>query len=224
MQDGLQGRGEGASPHPAEHVCASVGELKGPAAPSPYPLGLRTTDTVAAVAAGDLIGRGDCDIFVAVKSDTCRGSLRVLIDRLCGVSPRRGGVGEGHGALLDPPAEDLDAESAGLDHGVGLGQGARLFEGACAVCHEPGVRPSMFNAGPHLGLNTNLHLDRPDNFLRVILHGIQNSAHGAMPGFSKAFDDQQIVDLARYARERFAPGKAPWANLEESVRRLRAAH
>lgn len=101
---------------------------------------------------------------------------------------------------------------------------ARLFDGACAVCHEPGVRPSMFNQGPHLGLNTNLHLDRPDNFLRVVLHGIRDSAHGAMPGFSHAFDDQQIVDLARYARERFAPGKAPWTNLEESVRRLRAAH
>jgi nicotinate dehydrogenase subunit B len=101
---------------------------------------------------------------------------------------------------------------------------ARLFDGACAVCHEPGVRPPMFNQGPHLGLNTNLHLDKPDNFLRVVLHGIQDSTHGAMPAFSNALDDQQIVDLARYARARFAPGKAPWKNLEEAVKRLRSAH
>jgi nicotinate dehydrogenase subunit B len=101
---------------------------------------------------------------------------------------------------------------------------ARLFEGACVVCHEPGRGPKMFNPGPALGLNTNLHLDRPDNFLHVVLHGIEHSVHGAMPGFSDALDDQQVVDLARYARSRFAPDKAPWMNLEESVKRIRLVH
>ncbi len=101
---------------------------------------------------------------------------------------------------------------------------ARLFDGACAVCHEPGRGPLLFNQGPPLALNTNLHLDRPDNFLRVVLHGIEHTVHGAMPGFGNALDDQQIVALARYARGRFAPDKAKWTNLEESVRRLRATH
>jgi nicotinate dehydrogenase subunit B len=100
---------------------------------------------------------------------------------------------------------------------------ARLFDGACAVCHEPGHGPTMFNQGPPLGLNTNLHLDRADNFLNVVLDGIEYSTHGAMPGFRNALDNKQIAELARYARQRFAPDKAPWKNLEETIERLRKA-
>jgi nicotinate dehydrogenase subunit B len=117
--------------------------------------------------------------------------------------------------------EDVIAASSTAAHPP-TSAAARLFDGACAVCHELGRGPMQFYQGPPLGLYTNLHLERPDNFLQVVLHGIQHSAHGAMPGFSTGLDDQQIVDLARYARNRFAPGKAPWANIEESVRRLRA--
>jgi nicotinate dehydrogenase subunit B len=101
---------------------------------------------------------------------------------------------------------------------------ASLFDGACAVCHEAGRGPLLFNAGPPLGLNTNLHLDRPDNFLHVVLHGIEHSAHGAMPGFGNALGDEQIIALARYARSRFAPDKTPWVNIEESVKRIRLGH
>ncbi len=94
-------------------------------------------------------------------------------------------------------------------------EAARLFDGACAVCHEPGRGPIIFNQGPPLGLNTNLHLNRPDNFLNVVLHGIEYSTHGAMPGFRNALDNRQIAELTRYARQRFAPDKAPWKALEE---------
>lgn len=103
-------------------------------------------------------------------------------------------------------------------------EAARLFDGACAVCHEPGRGPTMFNQGPPLGLNTNLHLDRADNFLNVVLDGIEYSTHGAMPGFRNALDNKQIAELTRYARQRFAPDKAPWKNLEVTIERLRKAH
>ena len=66
-----------------------------------------------------------------------------------------------------------------------------------------------------------VHADRPENFLRVILDGIKDSAHGAMPGFRGALDDQQIADLARYARARFASKRPEWQRLEEVVGRLR---
>ena len=97
---------------------------------------------------------------------------------------------------------------------------ARLYQGACGVCHEPdgGL---IVNAGPPLGLNTNLHADRPDNFLRVVIEGIKESTHGAMPGFRNTLDDRQIVDLARYARQRFAPARPEWRNLEETIGTLR---
>jgi nicotinate dehydrogenase subunit B len=77
------------------------------------------------------------------------------------------------------------------------------------------------NAGPPLGLNTNLHAVRPSNFLRVVLDGIDGSSHGTMPAFRGVLDDRQIADLARYARSRFAPEKPAWEGLEESVARLR---
>jgi nicotinate dehydrogenase subunit B len=105
-----------------------------------------------------------------------------------------------------------------------IGAAARLFDGACAVCHEAGRGAVLFNEGPPLGLNTTLHLDRPDNFLQVVIHGIEHSVHGAMPGFGNAFDDRQIAELARYARSRFAPDKAPWRNLDADIARIRKAH
>jgi len=69
---------------------------------------------------------------------------------------------------------------------------ARLYEGACGVCHEPGGALTA-SAAPPLGLNTNLHADRPDNFLRVVIDGIKESAHGAMPAFRNTLDDSQIA-------------------------------
>jgi nicotinate dehydrogenase subunit B len=97
---------------------------------------------------------------------------------------------------------------------------ARLYQGACGVCHEPGGALTV-NPGPPLGLNTNLHADRPDNFLRVVIDGIKESAHGAMPAFRNTLDDSQIADLAHYARQRFAPGRPAWQNLEQAISRLR---
>ena len=97
---------------------------------------------------------------------------------------------------------------------------ARLYDGACGVCHEPGGG-IIANAGQPLGLNTNLHADRPDNFLRVVIDGIKESTHGAMPSFRNTLDNSQIADLARYARHRFAPSRPEWRNLEETIGTLR---
>src|SRR5262249_2257826 len=51
------------------------------------------------------------------------------------------------------------------------GEGARLYQGACAVCHEVGGLP-LFGSRPSLALNSNLHSATPDNLIHVILHGI----------------------------------------------------
>ena len=53
--------------------------------------------------------------------------------------------------------------------------GARLYQGACAVCHEVGGAP-LFGSRPSLALNSNLHSAVPDNLIQVILHGIAKPA------------------------------------------------
>jgi nicotinate dehydrogenase subunit B len=100
---------------------------------------------------------------------------------------------------------------------------ARLYEGACAVCHERG-RDVVFNAGPALGFSTKLQAARPDNFLRVLLFGAEShssAASAAMPAFGAALDDAPVAELARYVRHRFAPSRPAWDYLDEALARIR---
>jgi nicotinate dehydrogenase subunit B len=101
--------------------------------------------------------------------------------------------------------------------------GARLYEGACAVCHRVGG-PVLFGSRPSLALNSNLHSDAPDNLIRIILHGISvpvSSDLGYMPGFKDSFSDDQVAELVSHLRQQFAPDKQPWSDLPEAVARAR---
>ena len=105
------------------------------------------------------------------------------------------------------------------------GPGQRLFEGACAACHHDGDGSRLMGVNLPLALNSNLHGERPDNLIRVVLDGIREPATraiGFMPAFGEALSDTQIAEIAAYMRQRHAPGKAAWANLPEAVARLRA--
>jgi nicotinate dehydrogenase subunit B len=103
--------------------------------------------------------------------------------------------------------------------------GARLYEGACAVCHAVGGAP-LFGSRPSLALNSNLHSSAPDNLIQVILHGIAapvSSDLGYMPAFKDSMTSDQVVELVSYLRQQFAPGKAPWTDVRGAVERLRQA-
>ncbi len=102
-------------------------------------------------------------------------------------------------------------------------QGARIYDGACAVCHEPGG-PQWFGSRPSLALNSNLHGASPDNLARVIVDGITdpvNGELGAMPGFAQSLDDRQMTELIRYLRARFAPDKPAWDGIDTALRAAR---
>jgi nicotinate dehydrogenase subunit B len=102
--------------------------------------------------------------------------------------------------------------------------GARIYDGACAVCHEPGQGLDMFGVKPSFALNSAIHAEKPDTVLHVILDGARPeglSELGAMPAFSHHLDDAQIADLAAYLRARFAPDKPAWTELREASARLR---
>lgn len=102
--------------------------------------------------------------------------------------------------------------------------GKRLFQGACAACHQEGTGPTLFGVRPSLKVNTNVHSNSPDNLINVILHGIRepaNPALGYMPGFADSFSDAQVADLLTYMRSAFAPDKPAWKDLEAQVARGR---
>ena len=129
------------------------------------------------------------------------------------------------------PAEDPDVLAATLDaaarsRAISLsGEGARLYDGACAACHEADGT-ALFGARPNLGAEYQRRRGgKPDNLLHVVLDGIAVPAHadlGAMPAFRDSFSDPQVADLLRYLRARFAPEAPAWKGLEERVGEVRA--
>lgn len=103
---------------------------------------------------------------------------------------------------------------------------SRLFASACGSCHHDGAGPALDGLNLPLALNSNLHSTSPDNLIQVILNGMREKAGregGFMPAFRDSLDDRQIAGLARYMRQRYAPDKAAWSNVEASVARVRAA-
>jgi nicotinate dehydrogenase subunit B len=103
------------------------------------------------------------------------------------------------------------------------GTGARLYQGACAVCHEVGGLP-LFGSRPSLALNSSLHSTTPGNLIQVILHGIIKPAFsdlGYMPAFKDSMNDMQVAELVSYLRRQFAPDKPAWTDVTAAVSRLR---
>lgn len=128
-------------------------------------------------------------------------------------------------SVLDAQAASLEQRSAQAARTLG-GPGERLYQSACAVCHQSDQGTAQFGVKPSLALNTNLHSKLPDNVIQVLLQGMPappNSELGAMPAYADTFDDRQIAQLAQYLRARFAPDQPAWQDLENTVARLRAA-
>jgi nicotinate dehydrogenase subunit B len=103
--------------------------------------------------------------------------------------------------------------------------GARLYEGACAVCHAVGGAV-LFGSRPSLALNSNLHSAGPANLIHVILHGIASpvsSDLGYMPAFKDSMTNEQVAELVSYLRQQFAPDKPPWTGVHAAVSQARHA-
>jgi nicotinate dehydrogenase subunit B len=124
---------------------------------------------------------------------------------------------------------DQEALAASLEGATGAGIvaaspiGQRLYEGACAVCHQVGG-PPLFGSRPSLALNSNLHAAVPDNLIQVILHGIAtpvSSDLGYMPAFKDSMSDGQIAELVSYLRQQFAPQNPAWTGIRAAIMRLR---
>ncbi|UPJ54323.1 molybdopterin-dependent oxidoreductase [Bradyrhizobium sp. 200] len=128
---------------------------------------------------------------------------------------------------MDRAAQDALAarleSSTGTRASAASSAGARIYQGACAVCHEVGGAP-LFGSRPSLALNSNLHSTAPDNLIQVILHGIAKPATtdlGYMPAFKDSLTDSQIAELATYLRRQFAPDKPAWTDVQAAISRIR---
>ncbi|MCD6675007.1 MAG: molybdopterin-dependent oxidoreductase [Burkholderiaceae bacterium] len=136
-------------------------------------------------------------------------------------------------ASFNPPVTEAQAKAAAQTAVLEARASAampssasRMFSVACGACHHDGEGPRLLGANVPLALNSNLHSDRPDNLLRVILEGIRTPAThaiGFMQGFADALDDRQVAELAAWMRRRYAPSKPAWTDLEAAVARVRAS-
>ncbi len=116
-----------------------------------------------------------------------------------------------------PPTIDKQGP-AGKEHP----EGAALFAGACAGCHDAGA-PMMQQGRPPLAWATSLHQDAPNNTLNVIVQGLAQPADRAgpaMPAFGDDFTDRQLADIAAYLRLRYTDRPA-WQNLDRAVTDVR---
>jgi nicotinate dehydrogenase subunit B len=95
-------------------------------------------------------------------------------------------------------------------------EGATLFAGACAACHETGA-PMMQQGRPPLAWGTPLQEDTAHDTLHVIVSGLTPVAGRAgptMPAFGDDFTDHQLAEIAAYLRVRYTD-LPPWQNVEQ---------
>ena len=115
-----------------------------------------------------------------------------------------------------PPADKGNAADAAHP------EAAVLFAGACAACHEPGA-PMMQEGRPPLAWGTPLHVDTPDDTIRIIMHGLAPPAGRSgptMPAYGENFTDRQLADVAAYLRARYTD-KPPWLDIPQAVAQAR---
>ena len=89
----------------------------------------------------------------------------------------------------------------------------RIYESACASCHEPAFADLLTAAQVPLGRAPALRAPRPETAETVIRQGLR-APYGTelrdMPGFAAELPEQDIAALARYLRARYAPDLPAW--------------
>jgi mono/diheme cytochrome c family protein len=102
------------------------------------------------------------------------------------------------------------------------GDGATVFNGACASCHHGGGALPV-SRPIDLGLSTSVNAPDPRNLIHIVLDGIHplpDERGRIMPGFSGALTDRQIVALATYVRAHFSD-RPQWPDVAGTLMQIR---
>jgi mono/diheme cytochrome c family protein len=164
------------------------------------------------------------------------GPMRPVVDNLADASERDVDAMAAYLAtMLEPATAERDTQAeerlARIEQGrattgtsgpTGRSDGATIYAGACALCHEANGR--QFSAqGIDLVSSKVVAMPDPRNLIHVVLHGIEPPAGAPaalMPGFADAMTDRQVVALVTYLRGTFSD-QPPWRDVEDRVRQAR---
>jgi mono/diheme cytochrome c family protein len=119
------------------------------------------------------------------------------------------------------PARDARARAAGAERAAST-DGAQIFAGACASCHDAPAATTSTPPAP-LGLTTSLNAPDPRNAIHVVLNGLwpePGESGASMPGFAAGLTDTQVAALVDYLRARFTDHPA-WRDVPERVAAIR---
>ncbi|WP_049621568.1 c-type cytochrome [Frateuria defendens] len=108
------------------------------------------------------------------------------------------------------PAKDSNSDPNALADTRST-DGALLYNGACASCHQLGGQGTADRFYPSLNHNTAVGASRPNNLVMAILEGVhREGADGEvlMPGFAHDLDDTQVAAVATYVSRQFGDPKA----------------
>lgn len=93
------------------------------------------------------------------------------------------------------------------------GPASRLFESACASCHEPAIADMVTAAHEPLFRSAAVRAPNPEALRIVIRQGITaplGTTLRDMPAFGSEFQDAELDQLVRYVRARYAPDLPAW--------------
>ena len=122
----------------------------------------------------------------------------------------------GYLRTVKPQLGELGAAGASVAENTAGGPGSRIFEGACAGCHEGN---GQGRETPYAALAGSRTVSDPkgENLIQVLLSGASLQVKGGtifMPGFASAYSDAELAAVANYVIDHFG-GKAGQVTAED---------
>lgn len=99
----------------------------------------------------------------------------------------------------------VDRSQAAMANGSSV-DGAQLYEGACASCHQPNGKGTADQFYPSLTHNTAVGDIRADNLVMAIVEGVHRETNDykvSMPAFGEEMNNEQIAAVTNFVMTRF---------------------